>query len=68
MKPGDLVLFSAHTGVPFERYTDLGVLLSTRTTKWDRTITFYKFITPSGTREVILGVEGTKWEVLSEAR
>ena len=68
MKIGDLVLFSAHTGVPFERDTDLGIFLSSRITKWDRTITFYKFITPSGTREVILGVEGTKWEVLSEIR
>ena len=68
MKPGDLVLFSAHTGVPFERYTDLGVLLSTRTTKWDSHVTFYKFLTPSGTREVILGVEVTKWEARSETR
>jgi hypothetical protein len=68
VKPGDLVLFSAHTGVPFERYTDLGVLLSTRITKWNSNVTFYKFLTPSGVREVILGVEGSKYEVLSETR
>jgi hypothetical protein len=68
VKPGDLVLFSAHTGIPFERYTDLGVLLSARITKWNSNVTFYKFLTSSGTREVILGVEGTKWEVLSETR
>jgi hypothetical protein len=44
----------------------VGILLSTRTTKWDRKVVFHKFITPSGTREVILGTKGTRWEVLSE--
>ena len=66
MKPGDLVHFTCHTGVPFEFQTDVGILLSTRTTKWDRKVVFHKFITPSGTREVILGTMGTRWEVLSE--
>lgn len=66
MKPGDLVHFTCHTGVPFEFQTDVGILLSTRTTKWDRKVVFHKFITPSGTREVILGTKGTRWKVLSE--
>lgn len=36
MKPGDLVSFTCHTGVPFEFQTDIGIFLSARTTKWDR--------------------------------
>jgi hypothetical protein len=64
VKPGDLVKFTHHTGIPFQSNTQMGILLSFRITKWDKKITFYKFITPDGVTEVILGTEGTSWEII----
>lgn len=66
MKPGDLVSFTCHTGVPFEFQTDIGIFLSVRTTKWDRKVVLHKFFTSSGLREVVLGTKGTRWKVLNE--
>ncbi len=63
MKPGDLVIFTCHTSVPFVSVTDLGIFLSSRITKWDSKVKFCTFITPMGLREVVLG-KGTMWEVI----
>ena len=68
MKPGDLVRFTHHTSTPHQSETHVGILLSSRNTKWDRSIYFYKFLTPDGVREVILGVPGTSCEVINETR
>lgn len=66
MKPGDMVRFTHHdyTSRPRQSEARVGILLSSRNTKWDREIYFYKFLTPDGVREVILGVPGTSHEVI----
>ena len=68
MKPGDLVRFTCHPTSPYGKEPLVGILISSRNTKWDRSIYFYKFLTPGGVREVILGVPGTSCEVISETR
>ena len=66
MKPGDLVRFTCNTSVPFQSETHVGIFISVRKTKWDRSVLFYKFLTPAGVKEVILGdYSGTSWEVIS---
>ena len=68
MKPGDLIRFTHHTSTPFQSKTQVGILISSRTSNWDKKIMLYKFLTPEGVREVVLGTKGTSWEVISETR
>lgn len=64
MRPGDLVLFTC-IRASGQHETAVGILLSSRVTKWDSKVTFYTLLTPAGLREVILGGKGTKHEVLT---
>ena len=51
MRPGDLVRYYKTPGCA--PVVILGIVLSSRTTKWDRKIRFLTLLTPEGVTEII---------------
>jgi hypothetical protein len=66
VRSGDLVRFTRLGGKPIAGEEKLGVLLSTRVSKWDEKTAVHRFLTPNGVIDVVQG-NWTSWEVLSEA-
>jgi hypothetical protein len=68
MKTGDLIIFhfSTPAGVGMERKKSIGILISSKGTKWDPRVQFHTILSIQGLMEVIKFDHDDSWKVLSE--